>query len=133
MESTAGPRIELLEKIGEGGYGQVWLARIHKQGEEGKESRIAAVKLELKTIAGFSISDEFDSMKEIGTHAHLIDYIEYAAHITKDLEVNEMNEDISKVQNHYLALEFAENRSLIDYLNSKKEELDQSWLKHWFR
>lgn len=36
-------------------------------------------------------------MKEIGTHAHLIDYIEYAAHITKDLKVNEMDEDISKV------------------------------------
>ena len=72
MESTATPRIELLEKLSSGAYGVVWLGRIHKQGNEGKESRFSAVKLEITSRPGFSISDEFDSMKAIGSHDHII-------------------------------------------------------------
>lgn len=64
MEATATPasRVELLEKLGSGYYGLVWLGRIHNQGEEIKESKYSAIKLEKETNPGFSILDEFDSI-----------------------------------------------------------------------
>jgi serine/threonine protein kinase len=94
------------------------------------------VKMEFTTKPGFSIFDEFNSMKAIGKNTNIIEYIEYVTKIEKKLNLDGMNEDIDEVvdvQNHYLAFEFAENRSLIEYVNSMKEKIDQSWLKRWFR
>ena len=74
-------------------------------------------------------------MYEVEKHKNIIEYIEFGVNIQKILitySEDEDIEDVFKSENHYLALEYAENRSLIDYLNSGNR-YDKSWLKHWFR
>ncbi len=67
-------------------------------------------------------------MKLIGSHNSIIRYF----------ELGEKNEKIISSETDYkfityLALEYAANNSLQNYLSSREELLDEKWVRYWFR
>jgi hypothetical protein len=52
-------------------------------------------------------------MKTIGKHPFIIEYIEFGK------EFNRINYDGQTRKIKYLAIEYAENKSLLDFINSK--------------
>ena len=77
MESS-GTKIQLLDKIGEGTYGKVWVGR-YSNPEIG--SRLAAIKLETNDRTENSLFKEFQVMKKIGKQQNVIEYLEYADNV----------------------------------------------------
>jgi len=53
----------------------VWIARLYGPGPEGS-IKIAAIKVEIKPTADNLLEKEFQAMKAIGKHNHIIEYIE---------------------------------------------------------
>jgi serine/threonine protein kinase len=68
-------------------------------------------------------------MKAIGKHKNIIEYIELGSNIKRIFVLtNEL-----KIIN-YLALEFAANKTLLSYLQSKNQgPLSEKWVRYWFR
>ena len=63
-------------------------------------------------------------MHNIGRHERLINYIEIGSDFTAQPPVIEGT--------FYLALEYASNKTLFDYLTSREGYLDETWVRHWF-
>ena len=134
MESS-GTKIQLLDKIGEGTYGKVWVGR-YQNPEIG--SRLAAIKLETYDRTENSLFKEFQVMKKIGKQQNVIEYLEYADNVKQVVSSEHYHENIEELKElhpYYLALEFAENRSLLSYLNRKStgEILEEKWVRLYFR
>ena len=79
-------RIELLQKIGNGSYGEVWIGRLQANSEVLNEIQYVAVKIELKSSSDISLKKEYEVMKIIGKHPNLIEYFEYANNFTEEGE-----------------------------------------------
>ena len=62
-------------------------------------------------------------MKTIKKHNHLLEYIQY---------VENFKRDNGQIENH-LALKFAYNEQLLDYLNIHRRRLDEKWTRYFFR
>ena len=73
------PRIELVAKIGQGTFGEVWLGRHH----ESSTVKYVALKLEKIVIPDGGIKKEFEVMKNIDKHQNLIEYIEFAENVER--------------------------------------------------
>ena len=70
-------RLVFIDEIGEGGYGKVWAAKLYKDGEP---PQMVAVKVphKEKTLKIFgSIEYEFETLKAIEKHRHIIEYKEF--------------------------------------------------------
>lgn len=65
-------------------------------------------------------------MQAIGKHPFIIEYIEFG----KEFNQTNFNQG-RKIK--YLALEYAENLSLRDYINSKNTYFEEKWIRYWFR
>lgn len=74
MEDHA--RIELLQKLGSGTYGDVWVARHF---ETADSPTYVAVKLEKTVEQDGGIQHEFSALKTIGKHKHIIEYKEFGS------------------------------------------------------
>jgi len=62
-------RIELLDKLGAGSFGEVWIGRLFENGEEGERPRYIAVKIERNIpMIGTGLEEEFKAMKAIKKH-----------------------------------------------------------------
>ena len=64
-------------------------------------------------------------MRTIERHENLIEYIEYGD------EFIASNASILK-GNRYLALEYAANTTLLEYINSKNGYIHENWVRYWF-
>ena len=78
MESSGSTlRVELLEKIGEGGFGKVHIARLLDESTVASGvPRYIAIKIEHSE--GNALEFEFNVMALIEKHPNLIEYIEYS-------------------------------------------------------
>jgi serine/threonine protein kinase len=66
-------------------------------------------------------------MKTIDYHPNLIGYVEFVE------KFNILNLNYANLQGKpYLALEFAQNKTLLDYLMTKPGEVDEKWVRKWF-
>jgi len=64
-------------------------------------------------------------MRTIERHESLIEYIEFGEEFISSIP--------SKLKgNRYLALEYAANKSLLDYINSKQDYMHENWVRYWF-
>lgn len=70
-------RLEFLEKLGSGSFGQVWIARHYEAGED-QPSKYVAAKVEINPTEDNELEKEFLKMKAIGKHKNIIEYIEFA-------------------------------------------------------
>ncbi len=64
-------------------------------------------------------------MQTIKKHESLIEYIEFGE------EFIASKTSILK-GNSYLALEYAANKTLLDYINSKEDFMHENWIRYWF-
>ena len=112
----------MIELLDEGGNGAVWIARLFDTAND-TDFKIVVVKVQLKTTSD-SLEREFEVMKNIGRHKSLINYIELGKDFTA--EPPAINGTF------YLALEYASNKTLYDYLSSWGDYLDEKWVRYWF-
>jgi serine/threonine protein kinase len=96
-------------------------------GSDESKTKYAAIKVEIESSAGTDLHKEFSSMKAIGKHPHIIEYLECAKEINRFF-----NEEMKVARISYLALEYAPNGNLLDYLNCK-EKIEEKWVRYWFR
>jgi serine/threonine protein kinase len=82
--------------------------------------------MEIRAQPGAPLRTEFNVMKAIGKHPHLIEYIEYAQNVQRVRDTG-----IDGVS--YLALELAINKTLLDYLMTKPGHMSEKWTRFWFR
>jgi serine/threonine protein kinase len=66
-------------------------------------------------------------MKTIDYHPNLIGYVEFVEKF-KILNLNYANLQGKP----YLALEFVQNKTLLDYLMTKPGKVDEKWVRKWF-
>jgi serine/threonine protein kinase len=64
-------------------------------------------------------------MKAIGKHKQIIEYVEFANKFSESSEHKFKG-------NSYLALKYAQNKTLLDYLMSKKGMIEEKWVRYWF-
>jgi hypothetical protein len=88
MESTiGGQKIELIEQIGEGGFGQVWIGKVYENSMDSKVFKYAAIKFErFETEKKYSLHREYTVMENIGPHENIIGCISFAAYFEKNLK-----------------------------------------------
>ncbi len=124
-------RLHILKLLGNGGYGEVHLARLF----DDTGPRYVAVKRDRefddegkkRKVDSLGLKREFEAMRDIGRHDSIIGYVEFARRYME-------NETI--IYKSYLALEKASNNSLIDYLIEIKElgiRVDERWTRRWFK
>jgi serine/threonine protein kinase len=106
----------------------VWIARLYG-GEQDQAMKYAAIKVEIKPTAENLLEREFKVMKAIGKHQHIIEYIELGKSIDRFFVETGENKIIN-----YLALEFAVNKTLLEYLIYQKQGyVEEKWVRYWFR
>ena len=67
-------------------------------------------------------------MKAIGSHPNIIECVEFADNVKR------VQEGIGIDAGEYLAMEFALNGSLVDYVLYKNEILiGEKWARYWFK
>ena len=84
-----------------------------------------AVKIEHKKSTTTSLEKEYLSMKEVDSHPNLIGFVEYVGNFSL------LSQGRLEGQS-YLALEFAQNKTLLDYLMTKPGQVEEKWVRHWF-
>ena len=113
MEATEHKKLEFLEILARGTFGEVWIAR---RFEEGKDPEYVAVKLDRRDVhhVGGGVEQEFSTLKAIDHHPHIIEYKEFGK------DVNRIFNDDTKMPDiiSYLGLEFAPNKTILNYLLS---------------
>ncbi len=115
----------MLERLGTGSFGEVWIARL-LEGPDESQIRYVAVKVELKSSTQNALMSEFQVMKTIGKHENLIEYIEFGEEFTT-------SEGSILKGKCYLALEYANNKTLLDYLLTKSSGfVHEKWVRYWF-
>ena len=114
----------MLQQLGKGSFGEVWIARL-LEGPDESQIRYVAVKVELKSSTQNALMSEFQVMKTIGKHESLIEYIEFGEEFTT-------SEESTLKGKCYLALEYATNKTLLDYLMSKPGMVHEKWVRYWF-
>jgi serine/threonine protein kinase len=103
----------------------VWIARFHDP--EVENVQYVAVKMAVSKEKEADLRQEFEAMRAIGKHEHLIEYKEYAQNFQSPLR----NVDVDVTS--YLALEIAINKNLFDYLVASKDYLSEKWTRFWFK
>jgi serine/threonine protein kinase len=122
MNTPPRKRIEMIEMLDEGGNGVVWIARLFETPDD-TDFKIVVVKVQQDADSD-SLEREFEVMKNIGRHKNIINYIELGKDFIAQPPVIEGI--------FYLALEYASNKTLCDYLNSMEGYLDEKWVRYWF-
>ena len=74
MNTAPRKRIEMIEKLDEGGNGVVWIARLFETPDD-TDLKIVVVKVQQDADSD-SLEREFEVMQNIGRHERLINYIE---------------------------------------------------------
>jgi len=119
-------RLEMLDELGKGSFGIVWLARLF---EAEQPPAYVAVKIQKNSTEVGSIEQEFLSLKTIGKHANIIEYKEFGKNAERILLIGD-----GAIDNvSYLALELAINNTLLSYLLSKTHFIEERWTRYWFR
>ena len=98
-------------------------------GSDESKPKYAAIKVEIESSAGANLHQEFLTMKAIGKHEHIIEFLECAKEINRYFNDNYFGRTTRIT---YLALEYAPNGNLLDYLNGK-EKVEEKWVRYWFR
>ena len=75
------------------------------------------------------IRNEFNTLKAIGKHKHIIEYKEFGSKAERIQNIN--GGQIDQVE--YLALELAHNKTILDFLLSKRDSIGEKWTRLWFR
>ena len=117
--------------LGKGSFGEVWLARFFGSSPEPTSMYFptyVAVKLEQDVPQAGGIMQEFLTLKAIGKHPHIIEYIEYGKRAERVRSINGGQFDYVS----YLALELAMNKTLLDYLLSRSRPIGEKWTRYWF-
>ena len=65
-------------------------------------------------------------MKAIENHENLIGLIEYVENYSETSQGRLLGQP-------YLALEFAHNKTLLDYLQAKEGIVEEKWVRYWFK
>lgn len=95
-------------KLGKGTVGEVWLGRINES------KKFTAIKVSIDRSARRHLLNEYEILKAIeglGDHPNIIKCIEYVSKTKMFL-----NETMTEEKISYLALEYAQNRNLLEYL-----------------
>ncbi len=69
------------------------------------------------------------ALKTIEKHPHIIEFKEFVKNAERHIKIG-----LGKIENlSYLALELAPNKTILDYILSRKSLIEEKWTRYWFR